>query len=113
MTSSAFSPELSRKPMLLRVGELTRRQPVAPTSDRYKLSKAWQLESKPWKTSPEIETKIKESCVRTGKFMEGISSGNLQSLILTTRSVDAERRADSGSGCRALGDEEKLGTRTR
>lgn len=75
MTSSAISFELSRKPMLLRVGELTRRQPVASTTDMYKLSKTWQLESKRWKTSPEIETEPKESCLRTRKSMDGISSG--------------------------------------
>jgi hypothetical protein len=65
-----------------------------------KLSKAWQPESKPWKTSPGMETWRKESRVRRGKLMGGaFSSGKSQLLTLRARRVEAERSADSGSGC--------------
>jgi hypothetical protein len=65
-----------------------------------KVSKAWQPDSKPCKTPPDIETLIKESCTRRGKTMvDGrVSSEKSQFQILAMRMVDAERSTDSGSG---------------
>jgi hypothetical protein len=70
------------------------------TSEMNKLSKERQPESRPCKTSLDIEMRIKESCLRRGKLMPpgAIWSQKSHLLILRTRRVDAERSRNGGSG---------------
>jgi hypothetical protein len=100
MTNSSVTTEQqAMKLMALRVGELIWRQPICKISWRYRVSNTWQAESTTCKTLSEMETNVKVSFLRSGKFTEGaISFGKSQYSIVATRRVDAKRNIDDGSG---------------
>jgi hypothetical protein len=65
--------------LFLKTEVVTRRRPTSQISCKNRYSRTWQAESTVCKTSSEMETSSKVSCLRSGKFREGlISLGNLQ-----------------------------------
>ena len=92
--------QLVQKPTLLRVWEMMQRRPVPMFSFSSRLSKAGQPESMPWRTSSEMVTLSKVSCLRHGSFRGSrciIMWGKRVSWNLAMRRVGEKRNTDNGS----------------
>jgi hypothetical protein len=74
MTTSPLLEKQAQSLMVMRVGELIRKQPTSPMLARSSDSKTWQPESNPWKTSSAMETRYSFSSLSKGKLTEGAIS---------------------------------------
>uniref|UniRef100_A0A8R7JX02 Uncharacterized protein n=1 Tax=Triticum urartu TaxID=4572 RepID=A0A8R7JX02_TRIUA len=70
MNNSPLAAKQAQRLTLLRVAELMRKQLVSRISFNSSDSNRWQAESTPWKTSWQMDTRRRMSCLSNGKLSE-------------------------------------------